>query len=71
MLAGKYLLLEDLCSAAFVDTRDFQNLSSIHIRVGSSAHDRNATDHAFVDLRCALGLVSHPKRVDALTWTEE
>ncbi len=54
MLAGQDLLLQNLCSSTFINASNFQNLSCIHVGVGTSSHDSNASDHAFVDLYASV-----------------
>lgn len=50
VFSGKNLLLEYLCASALFYAGDLEDLGSINIRVTASAHDRNAPDHALVDL---------------------
>ena len=54
MLARENLLLQYLGSSTFVDTRYLKNLCRVHIGVGTSAHDSDAADHAFVDLYASV-----------------
>jgi hypothetical protein len=44
------LLLENLGAPAFIDPGDLEYLRRIHVRVLTSAHDRDAPDHALVYL---------------------
>jgi hypothetical protein len=50
MLPWEDFLFEDLCAAAFVYTRYFEDLGCIHIGIGTATHDRYASYHAFVNL---------------------
>jgi hypothetical protein len=50
VLSWEYLLLEDLCATALVYPRYFEDLRSIHIGIGTAAHDRYTSYHTFVNL---------------------
>ena len=62
VFSGKYFLLEYLCPSALFYTRDLEDLCRIHIRVTASAHDRDATDHALVDLLIGMKRVQGKDR---------
>lgn len=48
---GEDFLLEYLCASTLFYAGDLEDLGRIDIRVTASAHDGDATDHAFVDLQ--------------------
>lgn len=50
VFSGEDFLLEYLCASALLYARDLEDLCCIDIRVTASTHDRDATDHALVDL---------------------
>ena len=50
VFAWQDLLLQNLCTPAFVHTSNLQYLRSIYIGVCSPSHDRDAANHALVDL---------------------
>ena len=50
MLSGQYFLLEDFRPSTLIDASHLENLSGIHKAIVSPSHNRNSSDHAFVNL---------------------
>ena len=50
VFSRKDFLLKDLCPPAFVNAGHFEYLGRVHVGVRPAAHDRDAADHAFIDL---------------------
>ena len=56
VLAWQNLLLQDFRPPALLYSCDFEDLSRVHVGIRAPTHDRNASDHTFIDLRKIVAL---------------
>jgi len=56
VLPWQNLLLQDFRPPAFLYPCDFEDLSRVHVGIRAPTHDRDASDHTFIDLRKIVAL---------------